>query len=161
MTWVNRYGISVSQMTTDIFRLSLSPPWHGLTVTEYRCHKWPRICSVCRYHHHGMGWLLRNIGVTNDLGYVPVVVITTTAWVNRYGLSVSQMTTDMFRLSLSPPWHGLTVTEYRCHKWPRFRLSLSQSFPYLIQDITGFVTRVTRQMPLWRRNCLLFRSTCV
>ena len=23
-----------------------------LTVTEYLCHKWPRICSVCRNHNH-------------------------------------------------------------------------------------------------------------
>jgi hypothetical protein len=24
-----------------------SPPWLGLTATEYLCHKWARICSVC------------------------------------------------------------------------------------------------------------------
>ena len=43
---------------TDGSRFNLS--WHlsftvatmtWLTVTEYLCHKWPRICSVCLYHY--------------------------------------------------------------------------------------------------------------
>jgi hypothetical protein len=43
---------------TDGSRFHLS--WHlsftvatmtCLTVTEYLCHKWQRICSVCRYHY--------------------------------------------------------------------------------------------------------------
>jgi hypothetical protein len=45
----------------------------------------------------------------------------------------------------------LTIMEYLCHKWPRIYLPLvvntSRSFPHS-QLITGFVTRLTRRVPL-------------
>jgi len=52
--------------------------------------------------------------------------------VNRYGISVSQMTTDMFHLSEASPG------------------------PFLIHDFTGFVTRVTRRMSLGQQELPTF-----
>ena len=50
--------------------------------------------------------------------------------VDHYGISVSQMTTDMFPLSQKLPG------------------------PFLIHDITGFVTRSTRRVPLVKQELL-------
>ena len=57
--------------------------------------------------------------------------------VNHYGAPVSQMTTDMFRLSQSQSGH------------------------FLFHDITEFVTKVIRQMPHMEQEMLTFRCTCV
>jgi hypothetical protein len=59
---VNRYRISVSQITTDMFCVTND---HGYVL----CHKWPRICSVSQM-------TTDMFCVTNDHGYVPLVVIT-------------------------------------------------------------------------------------
>jgi len=52
----------------------------------------------------------------------------------------------------------LTVTEYLCHKWPLVPLVVStwRSFPHSWL-ITGFVTRITRRVPLVGQE-LLIRS---
>jgi hypothetical protein len=55
--------------------------------------------------------------------------------VDRYGISVSLMTTYMFHLSLA----------------------LSGSF--IIHEITGFVTRLIRRVPLVKQELPHFRST--
>jgi hypothetical protein len=49
-----------------------------------------------------------------------------------------------------PPWLGYrTVTKHLCHKWPRICsiVNTFRSFPHSWL-ITGFVTRVTRRVPL-------------
>ena len=51
----------------------------------------------------------------------------------------------------------LTVIEYLCHKWPRyvpFVANISRSFPHS-RLTTGFVTRLTRRVPLVEQELLI------
>jgi alpha-N-acetylglucosamine transferase len=100
---VDKLNISVVICDTDIPLDSCDRPWiwkgrqiehiHGhlwhkhstrflmayhKSLVECLCHKWPRICSICRpFHMHGLSQ-------------------------ESSGMSVSQMTTDMFNLSFFP-----------------------------------------------------------
>ena len=48
----------------------------------------------------------------------------------------------------------LTIMEYLCNKWPRICSTCSKHFSVLIHDITGFVTRLTRQVALVDKELL-------
>jgi hypothetical protein len=50
----------------------------------------------------------------------------------------------------------LTVMEYLCHKWPRICSTCRKHFPVLssFMIITGFVTRLTRRVPLLEQKLL-------
>ena len=51
-----------------------------LTITEYLCHKWPRICSTCRRHFLVLSllWLITGIvtGVTRSVSLVEQELLT-------------------------------------------------------------------------------------
>jgi hypothetical protein len=58
---------------------------------------------------------------------------------------------------------SLTVMKYMCYKWPRICSSCRKhfrSFPHS-RLITGFVTRLTRRVPLVEYEQLILRSTWV
>jgi hypothetical protein len=50
----------------------------------------------------------------------------------------------------------LTVMEYLCHKWPRICSTCRKHFPVFPHSrlITGFVTRLTRRVPLVEQELL-------
>jgi len=50
----------------------------------------------------------------------------------------------------------LTVMEYLCHKWPRICSNCRKHFPVLSSSwlITGFITRLTRRLPLVEQELL-------
>ena len=103
-----------------------------LTVIEYMCHKWSRICSTCRKHSLVLssfmtchGWPLWNICVTNDHGYVPLVVTTSrsfphsrliTGFVARLTRRVPLMEQELLTLreymSSPPVFCGVRFTRY-------------------------------------------------
>jgi hypothetical protein len=51
----------------------------------------------------------------------------------------------------SPPWLGWPHMEYLCHKWPQICSTCPHSWL-----ITGFVTRLTRRVPLVEQELLTF-----
>jgi hypothetical protein len=88
---VDRYGISVSQMTTDIFHLSQQTtqwPKEKVQKNKQRStkHTYKTKDRVTRTPLKTEGELRKFYGRHHDL-------------VDRYGISVSQMSTDMFHLS--------------------------------------------------------------
>ena len=59
------------------------------------------------------------------------------------------------KLSFWEKWLGwLTVMEYLCHKWPRICSTYCKHFLVLSQLVTGFVTRLTRRVPLVEQELL-------
>jgi hypothetical protein len=49
-----------SYWTKGSSSLSWSHHFENLTVMEYLCHKWPRICSTCCKHFPVFSWFLTN-----------------------------------------------------------------------------------------------------
>jgi hypothetical protein len=88
---VDRYGISVSQMTTDMHaEVLITPNMLSDDNTSNPKRFWSFIKSK-RTESSGVAPLRKSSDLSSEMVYVQLV--------DRYGISVSQMTTDMFHLS--------------------------------------------------------------
>jgi hypothetical protein len=153
-----------------------------LTVTEYLCHKWPPICSVCRNHTTVLSAFMtchRVCNKSNTTGYLQRKFEDTkgvirsrkskdkqnngqrkrTKWTSNDLQNITQKTKD--RSTRTPLKTGDELgcpEEFLLHLWYRyvpFVVIIIRSFPHSWL-VTGSVTRVTRRVPQVEQE--LFRT---